>query len=97
MSQPKTPYNLFVSKSRSVSPVERAATGALTVSDSLSRQAGGGVVRKGGVDSRLDVVTLAKDNAPPPQPKQQETKRSKSASAVVRHKQTCLKFDNLVN
>jgi cell division cycle 20, cofactor of APC complex len=83
-----------------VSPVERAATGALTVSDSLSRQAGGGVVRKGGVDSRLDVVTLAKDNAPPASakgPKQQETKRSKSTSAVVRHKQTCLKFDNLVN
>ena len=82
--------NLFVSKSRPVSPIKRATTGALTVSDNLSRQASGGVIRKGGVESRLDVVT--RDYVPPPQPKQQEIKRSKSTSAVVRHKQTCLKF-----
>jgi len=39
---------------------------------------GGGVIRKGGVESRLDVVTL--DYVPPPK---HEVKRSKSTPAVV--------------
>jgi len=46
---------------------------------SLERQAKGGVIRKGGVESKLEVVTL--DYVPPP-PKH-EIKRSKSTPAVV--------------
>ncbi|KIM77617.1 hypothetical protein PILCRDRAFT_825205 [Piloderma croceum F 1598] len=71
--------NPFVSKSRPVSPVKRATPGALAVSDSLSRQASGGVIRKGGVESRLDVVT--RDYVPPHKP---DLKRSRSTPAVVR-------------
>src|ERR1700752_3442454 len=49
--------NPFISKSRPVSPVKRTTSGGILLSDSLSRQASGGVIRKGGVESRLDVVT----------------------------------------
>jgi cell division cycle 20, cofactor of APC complex len=66
--------NPFVSKSRPVSPVKRATPGALAVSDSLSRQASGGVIRRGGVESRLDVVT--RDYVAP------HLKRSRSTPAV---------------
>jgi len=45
---------------------------------SLERQAKGGVIRKGGVESKLEVVTL--DYVPPPK---HEIKRSKSTPAVV--------------
>jgi cell division cycle protein 20 (cofactor of APC complex) len=72
-------------KSRPVSPVKRTSNGAgLAVSDSLSRQAGGGVIRKGGVESRLDVVT--RDYYPPHVngSGKPEVKRSKSTPAVVR-------------
>jgi len=57
--------------------VKRATPAALAVSDSLSRQASGGVIRKGGVESRLDVVT--RDYVPP-----SDLKRSRSTPAVVR-------------
>ncbi|TFK71153.1 WD40 repeat-like protein [Pluteus cervinus] len=67
------------SRSRPSSPVKRAASSTIPVSDSLQRQAGGGVIRKGGIESRLDVVTH--DYVPPPKP---ELKRSKSTPAANR-------------
>ena len=69
--------NPFISKSRPVSPVKRT-NGGFAPSESLSRQASGGVIRKGGVESRLDVVT--RDYVPALKP---EIKRSKSTSSVV--------------
>ena len=42
---------------------------------------GGGVIRKGGVESRLEVVT--RDYVPPPPPPKYEVKRSKSTPASV--------------
>lgn len=57
------------------SPVKRSNA---TLSDSLHRQASVGVIRKGGVESRLDVVTH--DYVPPQKP---EVKRSRSTPAVV--------------
>ena len=68
------------SKSRVSSPVKCIAAGGIPNSDSFQRQASGGVIRKGGVESRLDVVT--RDYVPPP-PKY-EVKRSKSTPASVR-------------
>ena len=69
--------NPFISKSRPVSPIKRT-NGGMALSESLSRQASGGVIRKGGVESRLDVVT--RDYVPALKP---ELKRSKSTSSVV--------------
>ncbi|KZP28244.1 WD40 repeat-like protein [Athelia psychrophila] len=69
--------NPFLSKSRPVSPVKRSS-GGIDVSESLSRQASGGVIRKGGIESRLDVVTR---DYVPPQAKP-EIKRSRSTPAV---------------
>ncbi|CCM05400.1 uncharacterized protein FIBRA_07616 [Fibroporia radiculosa] len=57
--------------SRPVSPIKRTTSGAIQVSESLQRQANSGVVRKGGVESRLDVIT--RDYVPP-----KPEKRSKS-------------------
>lgn len=62
-------------RSRPASPVRRT-TGKL--SDSLQKQAGGGVIRKGGIESRLDIVQH--DYVPPPKP---ELKRSRSTPATV--------------
>ncbi|OSX58201.1 hypothetical protein POSPLADRAFT_1173606 [Postia placenta MAD-698-R-SB12] len=59
--------------SRPASPIKRATSGAIQVSESLQRQASLGVIRKGGVESRLDVIT--RDYVPPPK---SEKKRSKS-------------------
>ncbi|KAJ2914968.1 hypothetical protein MD484_g5466, partial [Candolleomyces efflorescens] len=67
------------SKSRPASPVKRASAGGVPTSESFQRQAIGGVIRKGGVESRLDVVT--NDYVPPPRA---DLKRSKSTPAVVR-------------
>lgn len=67
--------------SRPGSPIKRTTGGSIAVSKSLRRQASAGVIRKGGVESRLDVVT--RDYVPPP-PKS-ETKRSKSQPAVSAH------------
>ncbi|KAF8180135.1 WD repeat-containing protein slp1 [Pholiota molesta] len=44
-------------KSRPSSPVKRIAQSSIPTSESFQRQANGGVIRKGGVESRLDVVT----------------------------------------
>lgn len=66
------------SKSRPSSPVKRIGGGGIPNSDSFQRQASGGVIRKGGVESRLDVVTM--DYVPPPK---HEVKRSKSTPATV--------------
>ncbi|KAF5386753.1 hypothetical protein D9615_001810 [Tricholomella constricta] len=65
--------------SRPSSPVKRTTAGVIPVSDSFQRQAGTGVIRKGGVESRLDVVT--RDYVPPPKP---ELKRSRSTPAANR-------------
>jgi cell division cycle protein 20 (cofactor of APC complex) len=64
-------------KSRPVTPVKRASAG-LAISASLKSQASGGVIRRGGIESRLDVVT--RDYVPPPK---SEIKRSRSTPAVV--------------
>ncbi|KAI0696325.1 WD40-repeat-containing domain protein [Cytidiella melzeri] len=63
--------------SRAGSPIKRTTGGSIPISKSLQRQASAGVIRKGGVESRLDVVT--RDYVPPP-PKP-ESKRSKSQPA----------------
>ena len=73
------PFISSQSKSRASSPVKCIAGGGIPNSDSFQRQAGGGVIRKGGVESRLDVVT--RDYVPPPK---HEVKRSKSTPASVR-------------
>ncbi|KAG6853203.1 hypothetical protein C0991_006152 [Blastosporella zonata] len=65
--------------SRPSSPIKRTTSASIPVSDSLQRQAGTGVIRKGGVESRLDVVTH--DYVPPPKP---EVKRSRSTPATSR-------------
>ncbi|KAF8878796.1 WD40-repeat-containing domain protein [Gymnopilus junonius] len=64
-----------MSKSRPSSPVKRSGTGGIPNAESLQRQASGGVIRKGGVESRLDVVT--RDYVPP----RHEIKRSRSTPA----------------
>ena len=71
--------NPFISKSRPASPVKRATAGGITVTESLQRQASSGVIRKGGIESKLDVVS--RDYVPPPKP---EAKRSRSTPAMVR-------------
>ncbi|KAI9513543.1 WD40-repeat-containing domain protein, partial [Russula earlei] len=69
--------NPFISRSRPVSPVKRTTSGAIPVSEALQRQASSGVIRKGGVESKLDVVS--RDYVPPPK---QEAKRSRSTPAM---------------
>ncbi|RDB24148.1 WD repeat-containing protein slp1 [Hypsizygus marmoreus] len=66
--------------SRPSSPIKRTTSSGIPISDSLQKQASAGVIRKGGVESRLDVVT--RDYVPPP-PKP-EVKRSRSTPAVNR-------------
>jgi hypothetical protein len=61
------------------SPIKRATSTSIPLSDAFQRQASGGVIRKGGVESRIDVVTL--DYVPPPKPA--EVKRSRSTPAIV--------------
>lgn len=71
------------STSRPASPVKRASSSnAIPVTDALSRQANNGVIRKGGVESRMNVIT--NDYVPPPkleQPKS-EPKRSRSTPSI---------------
>lgn len=61
------------SSSRATSPVKRSTTGTVEVTERLRRQASNGLIRKGGVESRIDVVT--RDYVPPPK---SEVRRSKS-------------------
>ena len=61
--------------SRPPSPIKRL-TGGLHVTDSLAKQASGGIIRKGSVESRIDVIT--RDYVPPPKT---ETRRSRSTPA----------------
>ncbi|EGO00967.1 hypothetical protein SERLA73DRAFT_167157 [Serpula lacrymans var. lacrymans S7.3] len=49
--------NPFISRSRPVSPAKRTTSAGVPAYDSFQRQASGGVIRKGGVESRLDVVS----------------------------------------
>ncbi|KAJ3719082.1 WD40-repeat-containing domain protein [Lentinula guzmanii] len=66
------------SRSRPASPV-KFATGTIPISEDLKGQAGGGLIRKGGVElSRLDVVS--RDYIPP----KPEIKRSRSTPAANR-------------
>ena len=81
------------SKKRSTSPIKKMASvgsaAGIPVSRSLRKQASYGLIRKGGVESRIDVIT--RDYVPPatssqsqqqlPQPRS-EGKRSKSQPAV---------------
>ncbi|KAF8627145.1 hypothetical protein AX17_006362 [Amanita inopinata Kibby_2008] len=69
----------FKQPSRPSSPIKRTTSSGIPLSESFQRQASNGVIRKGGVESRLDVVT--RDYLPPPKP---EIKRSKSTPAVNR-------------
>lgn len=68
----------FAQQSRPSSPIKRTTSSGIPLSEAFKRQANGGVIRKGGVESRLEVVT--RDYVPPPKP---EIKRSKSTPAVV--------------
>lgn len=63
------------STSRPPSPIKRL-TGGIQVTDSLAKQAGGGIIRKGSAESRIDVIT--RDYVPPPKT---EMKRSRSTPA----------------
>ncbi|KAL1939059.1 hypothetical protein VTO73DRAFT_10319 [Trametes versicolor] len=63
--------NPFIVPSRPVSPIKRATSSSLQVSETLQRQASMGLIRRGGVESRLDVVT--RDYVPP-----KSEKRSRS-------------------
>ncbi|KAF5325255.1 hypothetical protein D9619_009696 [Psilocybe cf. subviscida] len=85
------PFVLPQSKSRPSSPVKRISSNTIPTSESFQRQASGGVIRKGGVESRLDVVT--RDYVPPKQP---EIKRSKSTPAVNRPTAAADKRDRFI-
>ncbi len=63
--------------SRPSSPAKRPSSGGINVTHTLQRQASAGVIRKGGIESRMDVVT--RDYVPPPKP---EVRRSKSQPSV---------------
>ena len=63
------------STSRPPSPIKRL-TGGIYVTDSLAKQAGGGIIKKGSAESRIDVIT--RDYVPPPKT---EMKRSRSTPA----------------
>ncbi|KAK7460933.1 WD repeat-containing protein slp1 [Stygiomarasmius scandens] len=65
--------------SRPASPVKFLSSSTIPVSEDLQRQAGEGVIRKGGIESRLDVVT--RDYIPPPK---NDLKRSRSTPATTR-------------
>lgn len=64
--------------SRPSSPVKRSTSGGIPVSATLKRQASIGVIRKGGVEAKMDVVS--RDYVPP----KQESKRSQSQPASVK-------------
>jgi cell division cycle protein 20 (cofactor of APC complex) len=68
--------------SRPASPVKRAtSTGPLHVTAQLAREASAGVIRKGGVESRMNVIT--NDYVPPPkEEKRIDVKRSRSQPSV---------------
>lgn len=77
---PLTPSLLSAFNTVSIdSPIKRATSTSIPLSDAFQRQASGGVIRKGGVESRIDVVTF--DYVPPP--KSTEVKRSRSTPAIV--------------
>jgi cell division cycle protein 20 (cofactor of APC complex) len=69
--------------------VKRTTSGTIQVSESLQRQASSGVIRKGGIESKLDVVS--RDYVPPPRP---EAKRSRSTPAMVRPI-SCFRIDRV--
>ena len=80
MNQPKTPSR--ARRPGAVAPLKSSSKPSTNAfdSDSFQKQASGGVIRKGGVESRLDVVT--RDYVPPPS--KCEVKRSKSTPASNR-------------
>jgi len=63
------------STSRPPSPIKRL-TGGIQVTDSLAKQASGGIIRKGSAESRIDVIT--RDYVPPPKT---DVRRSRSTPA----------------
>jgi cell division cycle 20, cofactor of APC complex len=65
-------------KSRPASPIKRiTGQGSFNVSDELKRQASQGMLRKGAIESRMDIITIDRD-LPRPAP----ISRSKSQPAV---------------
>ncbi|OJT08624.1 hypothetical protein TRAPUB_473 [Trametes pubescens] len=73
--------NPFIVPSRPASPIKRATSSSLQVSESLQRQASSGLIRKGGVESRLDVVT--RDYVPPKSEKRSRSQPTKSCEVSV--------------
>ncbi|TFK51065.1 WD40 repeat-like protein [Heliocybe sulcata] len=75
--------NPFISqsKSRNTSPVKRTVSGGIEVTHELKRQASSGVIRKGGIESRMNVVK--NDYIPPPSaPETKVPRRSKSTASL---------------
>ncbi|KZT20904.1 WD40 repeat-like protein [Neolentinus lepideus HHB14362 ss-1] len=74
--------NPFISRptSRNPSPVTRMVSGAIEVTRELKRQASTGVIRKGGIESRMQVVKY--DYVPPPPQPKEALKRSKSSASL---------------
>ena len=67
--------------SRPASPIKRATTGSLQVSDTLQRQASSGIIRKGGVESRIDVIT--RDYVPPKTQKRSRSQPNVSSAFIA--------------
>ena len=82
--------NPFIVASRPASPVKRSTGGSIQVSETLQRQASAGIIRKGGVESRLDVVT--RDYVPPP-PKSEKRSRSQPSVSISFYLFTSIIFD----
>ncbi|PPR08014.1 hypothetical protein CVT24_011075 [Panaeolus cyanescens] len=81
------PFITSSSRSRPSSPVKRPlsrSASSNTPNETLSRQAKAGVIRKGGVESRLEVVTHDYIPQPPAQQPQKDLKRSKSNPGINR-------------
>ncbi|KZT21878.1 WD40 repeat-like protein [Neolentinus lepideus HHB14362 ss-1] len=79
---PTDSSNPFVSRptSRKPSPTMRTVSGAIKVTRELTRQANRGVIRKGGVESRMQVVKY--DYVPLPPQSKEALKRSKSSASL---------------
>ena len=80
-SRPSSPVRRAQSTSRPASPIKRATTGSLQVSDTLQRQASSGIIRKGGVESRIDVIT--RDYVPPKTQKRSRSQPNVSSAFIA--------------
>jgi cell division cycle 20, cofactor of APC complex len=71
------PFFYSQPKSRPASPVKRV--GNIPITEELQRQASSGLIRRGGIESKMDVVTM---DYIPPMPKA-EIKRARSQPSMV--------------